>query len=190
MNDQQDVIPDKAAQEQFLEVKPVPPIKIETPATRRQAELAAQREARDLARKAAEAAPSSTPMPESKSAPQPEYRPSEEVKRTQKILEQIDLRKRVRSRLVAEKNSRAVEIEGELRQAMKDRDARLEAVEAKAREQLAAIAAAFDDLGRERRLELAGRESEIVKLDMALEQLSKQLAAEISKVTGDLGKEA
>jgi hypothetical protein len=173
--------------EKFLEVKPVPPIQVETAAMRRFDAIAAAKEKRDAERarqegiKAEETAP---PAP----APQPEYVPSAQVKQTQKLLEMIELRKRVRARWVAEKNSRALQIETELRQAMKDRDARLEAVEAKAREDLAAISAAFESLGQERAAELNLRDLEITKVDKSLDQLRKQLQAELAKVDEDLAR--
>jgi hypothetical protein len=184
---------DTAEPEKFLEVKPVPPIQIETAASRRfdalaaeKAKRAAEREAAEAAAKAAREVPAPAPAPE----PKPDYVPSTQVKNTQKLLEMIELRKHVRIRLVADKNRRGVEIQSEMRQAAKDRDARLDAVEAKAREQLAAISEAFQDLERERASELNIRDLEIAKLDKSLEQLRKQLQAELAKVDEDLAKGA
>lgn len=114
----------------------------------------------------------------------PKYSPSDQVKQTQKLLEQIEQRKQERARVLADKLRRGVEIEGELRQASKDRDARQVAVKAKAREQLEAIEAAYQDLEHERASELNLRDLEISKLDRSLEQLGKQLQAELAKVTG------
>jgi SMC interacting uncharacterized protein involved in chromosome segregation len=184
---------DTAEPEKFLEVKPVAPLQIETAASRRfdalaaeKAKRAAEREAAEAAAKAAKEAPAPASAPE----PKPDYVPSTQVKNTQKLLEMIELRKHVRIRLVADKNRRGVEIEGEMRQAAKDRDARLDAVEAKARDQLAAISEAFQDLERERASELNIRDLEIAKLDKSLEQLRKQLNAELAKVDEDLAKGA
>lgn len=109
----------------------------------------------------------------------------EQVLRSQKLIEAIHQRRELRATLVAVKLRRSVEIENELRQAAKDRDARLEAVEAKAREDLAAIAGAFEDLGQERAGELNVRDLEISKLDTSLEQLRKQLDAELGKLDPD-----
>jgi hypothetical protein len=109
----------------------------------------------------------------------------EQVKRTQGIIAAIHQRLELRARFVADKLRRSVEIEAELRQAAKDRDARLDAVEAAARERLAAIAGAFDDLGHERAGELNVRDLEITKLDTSLAQLRKQLDAELGKLDPD-----
>jgi len=108
----------------------------------------------------------------------------EDVKRPQKLIEAIHMRREMRARFVAEKLRRGVEIENELRQAEKDRNARLDAVEAHAKAQLDAIAAAYQDLGRERKAELDARDTQIEKVDLSLEQLCKQLDAELAKLTG------
>lgn len=176
----------KEKPEEFLEVKLVAPIQIETAASKRFDQLAVVRERREVIRAEVErrAAAEATAPPAPPASAKPDYEPSEAVKRAQRVIETIAKRKVERARLVAAKLSRGVEIQGEMRQAVKDRDARLEAVEARAREQLAAISAAFEDLDQERRVELTLRDEEIEKLDRTLEQLGKQLQAELAKAIG------
>jgi hypothetical protein len=173
------------AMQAALKAPAAPPPQIATAASKRFDQLTTVRERREVIRAeverrrndAVEAPPPPAPA-------KPDYDPSEAVKRAQKVIETIARRKVERARLVADKLRRGVEVENELRQAMKDRDARLEAVEAKAREQLAAIAEAFGDLDQERRVELTLRDEEVSKLDRTLEQLGKQLQAEIAKAIG------
>lgn len=106
----------------------------------------------------------------------------EQVKRINGIVASIHGRRELRAFLIADKNRRGVEVENELRQAAKDRSARLEAVEAKAREDMAAIAGAFDVLTTERAGEFAARDLQISKVDITLEQLRKQLDVELGKL--------
>ena len=117
----------------------------------------------------------------------------EPVKRTQKLIEALHEGHELRKRQVAAKLRRGVEIENELRQAQKDRDERLfgarkiheeEVIEAgKLRDfRCNVIESAFDALTEQRSQELAARGDEISKLDKTLEQLRKQLDAEIRKL--------
>lgn len=182
------------AEEPTLEVKPVAP-KIETAASQRLDKLVLVREERAAARAEAErleqlkAEEAKTPPPAPPAAaPKSDYEPSDTVKGAQRTLESIEKRKRIRALMIAERLRRGVEIEGELRQAAKDRDARLEAVEAKARQELAAISEAFQDLSGQRAIELNVRENEIAKLESSLVQLRKQLDAELGKLDPDLAR--
>ncbi len=118
---------------------------------------------------------------------------SEAVKRTQRLIEQIELGNQDRARLTADKLRRGVEIEGELRQAKKDLEERLKAVlRIHSEEVIQAdvlrnarydiLEGAFEDLGSQRAGELSARGLELSKLDTRLEQLRKQLDAELGKM--------
>lgn len=134
------------------------------------------------------------PPPKEQKAPEPEGpKLSEQVLRTQKLVQAIDQRIQDRARLVSQKLRRGVEIENELRQAEKDRDSRLEAVEQVYQAEITeaehlrgarrdVLKSAFQDLAREREREIMGRQAEINHLDLSLEQIRKQLDAELLKL--------
>lgn len=124
------------------------------------------------------------------------YEPSEGLKRTQKILESIELRRLELKRAVADKLRRGVEIDNEIRQATKDRSERIMVVEkihetevidaGKLRDfRRNVIESAHDDLVEQRMTELAGRGDEISKLEHSLGQLRKQFDAEMGKLDPD-----
>jgi hypothetical protein len=175
------------ATEAFLEVKPVPPIKVETEAQRRFDAIAAEKAKREAAkveaeRLKAEGAAASHPPPEPVS---PGYKPSEQVKRTQKILESIEQRKRERAFLISEKLRRGVEIERKNREAedtLRDTVAKL-----RQEVEITALRDRFAALLVEGNRDLNGRQAEIEKLDVSLAQLRKQLQVELAKVDGVLG---
>ncbi len=177
------------AKEAALEAPVAPSPQIETAASKRFDQLASVKARREVVRAEVERRRvEGVEVPPPPAPPKPEYEPSDTVKGAQRTLESIEKRKRIRALMIAEKLRRGVEIEGELRQAAKDRDARLEAVEAKARQELAAISEAFQDLAGQRAIELNVRENEIAKLDSSLVQLRKQLDAELGKLDPDLAR--
>lgn len=177
----------KEKPEEFLEVRPVPPIQIETAASRRFDKLAATRERREAVRaeverlKAEGALPTAPPP-----APKPDYEPSETVKRTQKLLEQIEQRKRERARLTSEKLRRGVEIERENREGEKALRETVAKLEEEVRQKINGFRDDFGRLLASGASELNARQAAIDKLDVSLASLKKQLEVELAKVDADL----
>ena len=120
----------------------------------------------------------------------------EPVKRTQKLIEALHEGHELRKRLIAAKLRRGVEIDNEIQQATRDRTERLTVVEkihetevfdaGKLRDRRrAVIEGAHDDLVETRMEELAARGKEVDRLELRLEQLRKQLDAELGKLDPD-----
>lgn len=107
---------------------------------------------------------------------------SEGARRTQKIIESMDLRRQERARLVAALKSREVEVENEDRASEKRMGNHLAAlkeeyerrVEMEMRDCAGSTGARHGDL--------SARKGQIEKLDASLAQLRKQLDAELGKL--------
>lgn len=157
-----------------------------TAAEQRAAEISAAKAERAAAK--AQQAPAKD-LAAAKAPPKPPL--SDPARRAQQIIRSIDERQRERAMVVADNNSRKVEIdriEHEEKEALAA--ALLEVQEEAARKELV-LRNRYADGVQARFNELAQRQEAVVKLDHSLEQLRKHLAAELAKVDPALagGKE-
>lgn len=114
--------------------------------------------------------------------PAVKYRPSEDVKRTQRILEQIEERRLERARLTAENLRRQVEIDRDDREAQEVLRKTVVDLEEELRRKISELKVDYARKVAESNAEMNARRAVIDRLDTSLDQLSKQLQAEIAKV--------
>lgn len=107
---------------------------------------------------------------------------SEGARRTQKIIESMDLRRQERARLVAALKSREVEVANEDRAAFKRLDDAVAALNEEYQRRLSTLHADHDGSVDARAYDLRVHQQQIEKLDTSLAQLRKQLDAELGKL--------
>lgn len=110
---------------------------------------------------------------------------SEGARRTQKIIESMDLRQQERARLVAALKSREVEVGRQDVEARTKLDEDLKALDSEYRRRAAAVTADCTGGIYAREADIHGRRLQIEKIDHSLAQLRTQLTAEISKLDPD-----
>jgi hypothetical protein len=127
--------------------------------------------------------PLEAPAVETKQGPAASrYEPSEGVRRTQKLLESIDLRRQERARLLGALKSRQVEVEREdhaTRQRLTDN---LKAINDEMARRVLKEQADAEGSVAARAAELHAKDQQIQKLDTTIEQLRIQLDAELGKI--------
>lgn len=125
----------------------------------------------------ASAGPLPPPAPEA-----PSYTPSEGAKRTQKLIEQIEQRRQEKAKLVAQKKSREVEVQREDAQSLKRRDDTIDQITAECGMRINEQNNHHQRGVEGRAADLDHRAWQISKIDASLEQLRKQLDAELGKL--------
>lgn len=115
------------------------------------------------------------------------YEPTEGARRVQKIIESMDLRRQERIRLVAQLNSREVEVERENREAQKHANDSYVALAEEYQRREATIKADFENGMSARKVDLDFKRSNIAKLDTTLANFRKQLDAELLKLDPERG---
>ncbi len=119
---------------------------------------------------------------ETKKLEAPSYEPSEGARRTQKLIEAIEQRRQEKARLVSEKLRRNVEVERANREGAEILDGEINKLEAELQLRMDELKATYRDGVVQRGRELVVRQQQIDKLDVSLDQLRKQLDAELGKL--------